>query len=100
MTPTLPTLLQECAGREIRLTAHGEQLTIDGPKEALTSELIEALETHKPALLAYLRTGEIILDAQTATVADVQYALEFFKSSRIGNSGAVLSHKQKPFQER
>ena len=100
MTPSLPTVLRDCLDWGIQLTAHGDQLIVDGPQEALTAELIEALRIHKPALLRYLQTGEILLDAQTATVADVRAALDFFNPSRIGNSDVVLSQNEEPFQER
>lgn len=95
---TLPQLLTELARLGIRLHAEGERLRY-APRSALSSELVERMKAHKPALLAYLRTGEIILDARTATVADVQQALNFFKTSRMGNSDAVLSQNQEPFQE-
>ena len=94
MTLSLPTVLRDCLDREIQLTAHGNELTVDGPQEAVTAELIDALREHKPAVLIYLRTGEIILNAETATVADLQAALDFFKRTRIGNSDVVLSTNQ------
>ncbi len=96
---TLPQLLAELARLGVRLEADGERLRY-APRAALTPELAEPLREHKPALLAYLRTGKIIFDAQTATAADVRAALDFFNLSRIGNSDVVLSQNQEPFQER
>ncbi len=65
-----------------------------------TSDLAEQLKAHKPALLAYLRTGEILMNPKTATVADVQAALDLFNPSRIANSDAVLSQHQDTDSER
>ncbi len=96
---TLPQLLTVLARLGIRLQADGERLRY-APQASLTPDLAEWLRELKPAVLAYLRTGEIILDAQTATVADVRAALDFFNQSRIGNSDGVLSQNQEPFQER
>lgn len=90
---TFPQLLVELARLGVQLNADGERLRY-APKAALTPELAERLREHKPAVLAYLRTGVILLDAQTATVADVLQALDFFKLSRVGNSDAVFSRNQ------
>lgn len=73
---TLPQLLAELARLGVRLQADGERLQF-APKAALTPKLAEQLKANKPAVLAYLRTGGIILDSQTATVADVRAALDF-----------------------
>lgn len=90
---TLPQLLAELARLGVRLEADGERLRY-APRAALTPELAERLREHKPAVLAYLRSGQIVLDAQTATVADVLQALDVFKLSRIGNSDVVPSQNQ------
>ncbi len=90
---TLPQLLTELARLGIRLKADGERLRY-APQAALTPDLAEWLRIHKPAVLAYLKTGEIVLDAQTATVADVRAALDFCNQSRNGNSDGVFSQNQ------
>ncbi len=95
---TLPQLLTELARLGIQLKADGDRLRF-APKESITPELLEQLRTHKPAILDYLRTGKIVLDAQTATVADVRLALEIVNPSRIGDSDAVRSKTQDTFQE-
>lgn len=102
MTISLPALLEYCTKQEIHLAPdNGDGLIIDAPPGTITPDVWEALRTHKRALLAYLKTGAIIFDAQTATVADVRAALDFFKeSSRTGNSGAVISENQEPYPER
>lgn len=75
---TLPQLLNELARLGIQLKADGERLRY-APRAALSAELAKRLREHKPAMLAYLRTGEIVLDAQTATVADVLEALDYVR---------------------
>lgn len=90
---TLSQLLTELARLGIRLKADGERLRY-APKSALPPELAKRLREHKPAVLAYLRTGEIVLDAQTATVADVREALDFFNLSRNRNSDCLTSQNQ------
>ncbi len=49
-------LLMDCEARGIRLLPVGEDgLTIDAPKDVLTSDLIQRLKAHKGDLLAMLR---------------------------------------------
>jgi len=52
---TAPELLAECQARNIDLQAHGGQLDIDAPRDALTDELLQRLRDAKGELLAMLQ---------------------------------------------
>jgi hypothetical protein len=54
----LADLLADCRARSVRLLPDGtDRLTIDGPREVLTSDLIGRLTTHKAEIVAAL-TGK------------------------------------------
>ncbi len=48
-------LLQQATSVGLKLAAHGQQLEVIGPKEALRSTLIEELRRHKSEVLAHLK---------------------------------------------
>ena len=100
MKISLPALLDYCTAQGIQLAPDGvDELAIDAPPGTITPNVLDGLRTHKPAVLHFLKSGEILLDAQTTTVADVRQALELFNSSRIRNSDAVelvAMHKNTP----
>ncbi len=50
-------LLWQSRSVGLKLTVHGDQLEVIGPKEALRSTLIEELRRHKSEILAHLKGG-------------------------------------------
>ncbi len=83
MKTSLPNLLEHCTTQGIQLSLDGgSQLAIDAPAGTITPELLAQLKAHKPELLAFLKTGEIILDAQTVTVSDVRLALDLVNTPK------------------
>src|SRR5262245_8737497 len=65
---TGPTnLLAECEARGVRLIPAGpSDLTVRGPKRALTPDLIERLKAHKAELLNVLRPAQAGGDSRAA----------------------------------
>jgi hypothetical protein len=58
-TSTLAALLTHCQAQGVRLIpGAGEAVTIDGPADAMTPDLIDRLKAHKHELLAVLRRGQ------------------------------------------
>jgi len=53
---TLDALLAELTTRGVRLIADDGRLRWQAPKGAMSAELVRAVQTHKPALLARLTT--------------------------------------------
>jgi hypothetical protein len=51
---TLETLLNECALRGVTLARDGDGLTFEGPDDALTPELLDALVEHKTSVVVGL----------------------------------------------
>lgn len=63
-------LIGEFAGAGIRLSAEGGSLAVEGPREALTPERIEALRQHKADLLAALTDPDIAAFEERAAIAE------------------------------
>ncbi len=62
----LAELVRECLERNVRLTpVNGDQLTIDAPRGAVTTELLESLTRHKATILVQLRNCQ----ASTPTIS-------------------------------
>ncbi|WP_213414324.1 non-ribosomal peptide synthetase, partial [Xylanibacillus composti] len=53
----MENLLLKARQAGIRMRAEGDELKISAPQGALTAELREGLQTHKSAILAYLKSG-------------------------------------------
>jgi hypothetical protein len=50
-------LLQDLTGRGVTLEAHGPDLVVDGPADALSDEIVETLRAIKTELLVLLSSG-------------------------------------------
>jgi hypothetical protein len=50
-------LLQDLTGRGVTLEAHGLDLIVDGPADALSDEIVETLRAVKTELLVLLSSG-------------------------------------------
>ena len=48
------TFLQQALQYGIRLSAHGDTLDVDGPKTALTPDVIDYMRQHKPEIIKAL----------------------------------------------
>ena len=59
-------VLAEARRLGIRLTARGDRLAFDAPRDAFTPEMREALVTHKPEILVLLRAEQQQADSSPA----------------------------------
>ena len=59
-------VLAEARRLGIRLTARGDRLAFDAPRDAFTPEMRDALVTHKPEILALLRAEQQQADSSPA----------------------------------
>jgi len=48
-------ILRDCAAASIVLRAEGNDLAFDGPRSAVTPDLVDRMKAHKPELLAMLQ---------------------------------------------
>jgi len=52
------SLLQQCQTLDVDLFPCGDSIDVEGPREALTTDFLEVLKLHKPALLRHLEFFE------------------------------------------